>query len=267
MKNLILQYLGFLNTPALWMDATDFGIQQIALNPKVLNFNTAIDPKLRLGKLVERFVSYQLDHDESCSILTENIQIQDGKLTLGELDCLMKENDQPIHLEIVYKFYLYDETVGPSEIDNWIGPNRKDSLTQKINKLKAKQLPLLYHNLTKPLLQRLDLQAEEIQQRVCFKAQLFVPWQNQNQTFKSINNSCIKGFYIKQNELEQFAACQFYLPKKSDWLMDAQIETSWLSFKEFITQLHPILKEERSPLCWIKKPNGEMQKCFIVWWE
>ena len=267
MKNLILQYLGFLNTPALWLDATDFGITQIELNHTVLSFNTALEPKIRLGKLVERFVSFQLTHDKSCTILTENIQIQDGKLTLGELDCLLKQNNQPVHLEIVYKFYLYDNTIGTSEIDHWIGPNRKDSLNQKISKLKAKQLPLLYHNLTIPVLEKLDLQVEEIQQRVCFKAQLFVPWKNQNKTFKSINNSCIKGFYIKQNEIEQFADCQFHLPKKLDWLMDVLTEASWISFKEFMTQLHPIIALKRSPLCWIKKPNSETQKCFIVWWE
>ena len=193
-------------------------------------------------------------------------KVQDGKLTLGELDCLLKENGQPIHLEIVYKFYLYDETAGPTEIDHWIGPNRKDSLTQKIKKLKAKQLPLLYHNLTKPLLQKLDLHAEDIQQRVCFKAQLFVSLQNQKQTFKSINNSCITGIYIKQIELKQFVDCQFYLPKKTDWLMEVQIEVSWLSFKAFTIQLNSVLIEKKSPLCWIKKRNGKTQKCFIVWW-
>ena len=44
-----------------------------------------------------------------------------------------------IHLEIVYKFYLYDNTIGTSEIDHWIGPNRNDSLREKLEKLKSKR--------------------------------------------------------------------------------------------------------------------------------
>ena len=43
------------------------------------------------------------------SVLSENIQIQENvNQTIGELDCLFLDESQPIHLEIQFKFYLYD---------------------------------------------------------------------------------------------------------------------------------------------------------------
>ena len=266
MNSLTLQYLGFLNTPNLWLDTSDFGLQQFELIPTVSDVTDLGEHKLRLGKLVERFVSLQLQQDKSISILADNLQIQDNRITIGEIDCLIQQNKQPIHLEIVYKYYLYDETTGSSEIDHWIGPNRKDSFTQKLAKLKEKQLPLLYHNCTKTVLEKLNIQIEEIQQRVCFKAQLFVPLQKQNHTFKSINSSCIKGFYIKQNEVQQFADCQFYIPKKLDWLIDIPTHQLWQTYDAFLEELTPQLNQNTAPLCWIKKANGNTEKCFVVWW-
>ncbi|WP_452230129.1 DUF1853 family protein [Lacinutrix sp. MEBiC02404] len=266
MKDITLQYLGFLNTPNLWLNTSDFEMQQLEISNTIAILNASETPKLRLGKLVERFVSRQLKQDETVSILIENIQIQNGKLTIGEIDCLLKKDEQIIHLEIIYKFYLYDETVGTKEIDHWIGPNRKDSLVQKLAKLEEKQLPLLYHTCTKPVLEKLGLQVEEIQQRVSFKAQLFVPFHNQNIPFKAINASCVKGFYITQKELQEFKDCTFFIPDKRDWLIDIPTHDSWQSYNTFSKELKPLLNQEKAPLCWLKKTNGETLKFFVVWW-
>ena len=56
--------------------------------------------------------------------------------------------NQLIHLEVSYKFYLYDENLGKLESEKWIGPNKRDSLVQKTAKLKSKQLPILFHKET-----------------------------------------------------------------------------------------------------------------------
>ena len=266
MEDITLQYLGFLNTPNLWLNTSDFKMQQFEITKSISAVSNLENHKLRLGNLVERFVSLQLKQDETVSILVENIQIQKDKITIGEIDCLLKKGEQPIHLEIVYKFYLYDATVGTTEMEHWIGPNRKDSLVQKLAKLEEKQLPLLYHNCTKPVLEKLDVQVEEIQQQVCFKAQLFVPFHNQNIPFKAINASCVTGFYMSQKELPQFADCEFFIPEKLDWLSDIPTHHLWQSYHTFLEALKPLLNQEKAPLCWLKKSNGETEKCFVVWW-
>ncbi len=267
-KELQLQYEGFSKTPFLWHGKGVFDLKQFSGSTKhTAPFTYEITQKLRLGKLVERFVSFELSQDDSISILAENIQIQHKKTTVGELDTLLLKNDDPIHLEIVYKFYLYDAIVGNSEVEHWIGPNRRDSLIQKLSKLKKKQLPLLYTIPTKKYLDKLKLTTNEIKQQVYFKAQLFVPLKDFGNDFKHINNECVYGFYVYPKELLQFSNCKFHLPNKHNWLVNTHTNVNWLNFEDFQNKLQPFLNEENAPLCWLKKPNGTLFKFFVVWWD
>ncbi|MCF2874239.1 MULTISPECIES: DUF1853 family protein [unclassified Tenacibaculum] len=267
-KDLLLQYKGFLETPFLWYGKGVFDFIQFEnLNTKTTSFNSQITQKLRLGKLVERFVSFYLQQNHNIKILTENLQIQDQKRTTGELDCILLKKGKPIHLEIIYKFYLYDSNVGNTEIEHWIGPNRRDSLHQKLTKLKEKQLPLLYSKECATYLQDLNLSAHEIEQQIYFKAQLFTHLKSYNKDeFPIINNECIAGFYIHANELEQFKDSKFYIPNKHNWLVVPHTNINWLNFDDFTSKLQIYLDEENAPLCWLKKPNGELFKFFVVWW-
>ncbi len=260
------RYEGFLKTPYLWVNDAVFNLHQFKVTPKSNKIEIALDEKLRLGKYVERLVSFQLSQQNNISILAENIQIQKNKITLGELDCLLLRNNKPIHLEIIYKFYLYDDSVGDSEIDHFIGPNRKDSLKEKLTKLQEKQLPLLYSDACKPYLEELDLKAENMTQQVCFKTQLFLPFSNKDIELKTLNTNCIAGFYMNQNELNQFKNCKFYIPNKKDWLMLPHTNVSWLNFNAFITITQDYFEQQFSALCWVKLNTGELKKLFLVWW-
>lgn len=267
-KDLQKQYNGFLKTPFLWLEKGVFNLQQFHYSStSYKSFNLKPVTKLRLGKLVERFVSEEIKGDESIKIIAENIQIQDNKRTVGELDCLLLQNGNPIHLEIIYKFYLYDSSVGNTEIEHWIGPNRRDSLIQKLTKLKEKQLPLLYNKKTKPYLEKLNLIAKNIRQQVYFKAQLFVPLQDYRKRFSIINNDCIVGFYIYPKELIQFSDCKFYTPTKHNWLVIPHPQLNWMNFNEFSTKIKLFLAEKNNPMYWMKQPNGELVKFFVVSWN
>lgn len=266
-KDIQLQYKGFLNTPQLWENNEVFELQQFELpNIKTPLFDGFLPKNQRLGRRVENFLSHQLKQDATIRILVENSQIQNKKITVGELDFLIETNKNPIHLEVIYKFYLYDASVGKTELEHWIGPNRRDSLVAKLNKLKNKQLPLLYNPFTEPLLKKLHLKTETIQQQVLFKAQLFVPYKIANTELKSLNNNCINGFYIHLNELQQFKRCKFYIPSKINWLQEIQTQTKWQSFEQFSQTINVFLNQKSAPLCWLKHPNGETEKFFVVWW-
>jgi len=266
-KNIQLQYEGFLNTRQLWKNNEVFGLQQFELsNIKSTTFEGLLQKNQRLGKRVESFLSHLLKQDSTIKILVENSQIQNKKITVGELDFLIEHTKRPIHLEVIYKFYLYDTSVGETELEHWIGPNRRDSLVSKLTKLKDKQLPLLYNLFTKPLLTKLNLNSETIKQQVLFKAQLFIPYQAKNIEVKPLNYECINGFYINFNELQQFNNCKFYIPSKINWLQEIQIQTKWQSFEQFLQTIELFLNQKSAPLCWIKHPNGETEKFFVVWW-
>lgn len=266
-KDLQLQYEGFLQTPFLWHGKGVFDLVQFENNASNTDsFSSTIIKKLRLGKLVERFVTFELQQKEPIHILAENIQIQREKITLGELDCLLSQNNIPIHLEIIYKFYLYDSSQGSNEIEYWIGPNRKDSLSQKLTKLKEKQLPLLYTKECKNYLKQLKLPIHQIKQQTYFKAQLFIPINNIKKDYPLINNQCIIGFYCSLKELSKFSDCKFFIPKKHDWLIIPHTNVHWQIHSTFLKELTIFMSEQNSPLCWLKKSNGELIKFFVVWW-
>ncbi|MDG1841923.1 MAG: DUF1853 family protein, partial [Crocinitomicaceae bacterium] len=174
-KNL-KRFIGYSKTPFLWNTDQINQIKQFDIELNEVN-KTSIDinDSIRLGKLVEHFVFIQLQQNKSISIIVKNLQIIQDKITIGEIDCVIKHLKKYIHLEIVYKFYLYDKHIDTGELDHWIGPNKKDSLVFKLNKLKNKQLPLLHHFKTKELLAKTRLNIDNISSIVFFKAQLFVP--------------------------------------------------------------------------------------------
>jgi len=265
-KNIQLQYQGFLNTPPLWEQRAVYNLEQLGLPYVQCHQLTELyAPNLRLGKRVEQFVITSFKPDKSIKVLAQNVQIQHKKITVGELDCILLRNNSPIHLEIVYKFYLYDADVGTTELEHWIGPNRNDNLLKKLSKLKDQQLPLLFNKHTQQILSDLGLEADELLQRVCFKAQLFIPYQ-QEISFSLLNKDCVQGFYVNFLSLEQFALCKFYIPKKMDWLLDVQTQVAWMSFDIFHQQIAMLIAKKRAPLSWIKFPNGDLKKFFVVWW-
>ena len=265
-KEIQKRYEGYLATSNLWNGDDVFGLHQFELDSKSHKIDISIDDKIRLGKYIERFVSYQLSTVKEVDILAENIQIQKDKRTLGELDCLLTRNEEPIHLEIIYKFYLYDATVGTTEIEHFIGPNRKDALIEKLNKLKKKQLPLLYSNDCKPYLDEYDIEIEKVKQEVLFKAQLFLPYSNQDIQLTKLNTDCVQGFFINRKELEYFKESKFYIPTKKDWLITPHEQVSWITYPSFSNKIKEFEARNFSPLVWIKSKNGKLSKCFIVWW-
>jgi len=268
LTNLQLQYQGYLNTPLLWKESDLLGLHQLELPiQNILEFNQSISDNLRLGKRVERFVSAELKQNTDIEILLENTQIKQEKITIGEIDCILKQNGVPIHLEIIYKFYLYDPNVGTTEIEHWIGPNRKDSLLKKLHKLRDKQLPLIYNEHTKPVLNAIHVNAADILQRLRFKAQLFLPYQGDQGNFNLLNKDCLKGFYIHYSKINQFSHCQFYTPNKIDWLVEIQSDVEWIDFQQFYKRISRQMNEEIAPLYWIKHPNGQTEKFFVVWWN
>ena len=259
------QFNGFYHTPHLFSEEI-MGmsplITQVSQTPK---FQFESIKNLRLGQRVERFVSQELLLVESIKVLAENCQIQNEKITIGELDGLYIIDGIPTHLEIQFKFYLYDESLGETEIERCIGPMRKDSLVEKLTKLKQKQLPLLYSKYTEPLLQQLELNKTSIEQKIYFKAQIFKPL-NDDTLFKTLNNNCVYGFYFNYKDLGKFRDCKFYKPIKVDWLANVDCNTEWQTYEQILPQLKIYETEKYAPLLWLKKPNGELHKCFVVPW-
>jgi len=256
---------GIMQTPNLWKGSELLNIRQFIIDGSDFQLEP-ISSKLRLGMFVEQCVFQSLENNSNYNVLAKNIQIIDNNLTLGELDCILKHNSSIVHLEIAYKFYLFDKTHNENELHCWIGPNRKDSLIEKINKLQEKQLPLLQHPKTVEKLNILKIPTEHIEQQVCFKAQLFVPYSNSGNNYQMVNNDCIVGLYYTLPELANLKPNKFYLPSKLEWASITTESVNWMNFELFMIEIEKALSNSKSPLFWTKDQKGNISKCFAVWW-
>jgi len=263
-----LRYQGCVSTPPLWKNSTVFLFEQIELSSDSEAADDSIVFKnQRLGKLVEEFVFYQLKSRHTISWIFDSLQIQQGKRTVGEIDALYYEGEVPVHLEVAYKFYLFDTIEDYDEpLAYWIGPNRKDSLFYKLGKLEKRQFPLLYNEVTQTYLKHYDLDVKAINQRLCFKAQLFLPYQSINIDVSPLNADCIAGFYISFHKMSLFRECEFFVPVKLDWLIMPSPNVEWMDYSSALEAIVLDIIEKRSPLVWIKRNDNEISKCFVVFW-
>lgn len=264
-----LRYLGYSKTPSLFLEKSPIGIDilEIAHSYESIDSEDFKCNNSRLGKLVEEFVFYDLKLQPQVKWISENLQIQDNKTTIGELDALYHFNHQPVHLEVVYKFYLYDTLNNyNNDLEYWIGPNRKDTLIYKLNKLEQKQFPLLYNSKTKFSLDEEELNTQSIRQKLCFKAQLFLPFNNFEVDIKLLNKDCVTGFYISIEKIEALKNHQFFLPNKLDWLVTPHNNVEWLNFETAKHQIKAFTENKRSPMCWVKHHTAPLKKCFITYW-
>lgn len=269
--NTCLQFKGFLNTPTLFLKENNllnypfFQISTIEIEKNNIPF---VKENLMLGKRVESFFKHYLTIQNTFEILVENLQIFHDKRTIGEIDFILKNNEtaEKLHIELTYKFYLFDPNNSEEEAKNWIGPNRNDSLVEKISKLKEKQFPLLQSNfINNPIIKQ---HRKSIKQQVCFQGQLFIPFSYKDYIFENINPNAIKGYYIKHTELTKNHTSEFlfFIPKKQDWLIDPIHNIAWFSFEEISQTLNESIIKKKSPLVWTKDKNNQVASLFITWW-
>lgn len=274
-NRLNLQLQGFLNTPPLWqykfLDLKQFKLPPVTfpVDFDIVSEIPSITTNYVLGKRVESFFELVLKNTGKYEILAQNIQIQKEKITLGELDFLLKDLslNQFYHIEKVFKFYVYDPSI-ENEMQRWIGPNRKDSFLQKIQKLKKQQLPLLFNPETASVLSKFDLQPEDFEQQICFKANLFIPKGFKDHIYPDINSECIVGLWIHFDEFtsEEYKEHQYFTPSKQDWPILPGHNTEWFSYAEIKIRILQMFQQKKSPLVWIKKGEFEFERIFVVWW-
>ncbi len=275
---LLKQFKGFIETSPLWYDEGPFGILQFNLPsttniiPKENDLLTLI-PSLAenfvLGKRMESFFSFVIRKSPDMKLVAENLQISKEKITIGEIDFIIEDlkRKELLHVEMVYKIYVYDPSF-ENEAERWIGPNRRDSLLQKIQKLRDHQFPLLNRPETLQALKSFKIKTKILKQQVCFKAHLFLPRQLAGQSFPLLNNSCVSGYWIHLHEFtpEEFSDHRFFAPKKQDWPIYPQGNEEWYSYQVIHGQVLQLHEKKTSPLLWMHTSHGEFRRIFVVWW-
>lgn len=264
------QFNGFCATPSIFGQDSDFqyssfDFPEIIDSPELLEDleNISHPRNSVLGKRMESFFELAIKHSKRYELLASNIQVIDHGRTLGELDFLVRDRqlEKVVHVELVYKLYIFDPEMPEM---GWIGPNRRDSFLKKLNRLERHQFPLLYHPATKPYLDKLGLEAGEIDQQVCFKAKLFRSGTNFDHP--GVNRECFTGNWISLQDFNQKRDDSlYYSPKKQDWSCLPRNNRRWFPHSNIKEQVLDLCKKERSPLLWQKSGLG--YDCFfVVWW-
>ncbi|MGC8121270.1 DUF1853 family protein [Marinobacter sp. VGCF2001] len=143
-------------------------------NPEALPPRLAESPERRLGHYVERLYEVLLRDLLGWDIILQNQQIRAGDRTLGELDFLVRnrESGQLEHHEIAIKFYLGFR--GEESQTRWFGPNARDRLDLKTDRLVNHQSQLCRRPETLDLLASLGI-CEPIVPRIFMPGYLFYP--------------------------------------------------------------------------------------------
>ncbi|UZH55104.1 DUF1853 family protein [Salinimicrobium tongyeongense] len=267
------QFKGFLSTSEIFAENAifDYPLYRTLKAISEENFPEIPAPRARvLGKRMEHFFACYVSHFTSEEILLQNQQVIQEKETLGEIDFLLKDtaSEEIFHIELVFKFYIYDPDTGISEKDHLIGPNKRDNLNRKLERLQKRQFPLLFHEAAQNVLQAKGIDVQRVVQKMCFKASVFLPKKMRASALRNINPECVAGFWIKASEFtfEDYGQNTFFSPKKKFWPVLPGQNHSWYSFEEIKVQIAPLLSEKFSPLLWMKTLNGSYQRLFVVWW-
>lgn len=192
-----------------------------------------------------------------------NIQISSHRKTLGELDLLLHANaTTPLHLELALKFYAGIGT-------DWIGPNRKDYLADKLHHTRTRQLPLVQTDAARPVLDQLGWSSPE--SLAVMRGCLFYPANNAFSVTlpDDIAAQHWRGYWCHHRDIQQLLpSAHWYLLAKDEWISPA---VSQIAIPN--TELQPLLdlhfRHLRTPVCLGRMASGswgwgEIERWFIM---
>ncbi len=264
------QYIGFLSTPPLWVN-TQFGIEQFLFPEMDLSSFTPkpIPKRIRLGHQMEYVCKQLIEFQPDYEILLHNLPIREGKKTIGEIDFILRDvhSRKIIHVELTYKFYIINPEIS-EPIHRLMGPNKRDMFFTKMEKIKNEQFQLLHSPQGIKALEALGIEHNEIIHRVCFKAQLFKSYGANASHIRPLNSDCVRGYWMRFDDFNtvEFRQNQFYIPSKSEWVIEPHAKVKWSSYFETLMEVNLLLLKENAPMIWMKKSEMEFEKFFVVWW-
>ena len=264
------QAQGFYNTPPLWKNS-HFGIPQFVF-PKVdmKRFQPDHVPQnLRLGHQMEHVFEQLIRFEGTYEIVLQNQAVLRKKTTIGEIDFILKDAQTQIihHIELTYKFYIIDSSIS-EPIHRLMGPNRRDMFFTKLEKIKFDQFSLIQSPETLPILEEFGINPTDVIQSCCFKAQLFRPFNEATVHIRPLNTDCVVGYWMKFEDFENtnYHDCRFYIPFKKEWPIPPHPDTDWMSYTEALMEVNLRMIQKNAPMVWMRKPSGDLEKFFVVWW-
>ncbi|MFT4850143.1 MAG: hypothetical protein ACI83B_002695 [Sediminicola sp.] len=260
----------FLSAPDLVISSEEYSFTpfQFSLNERLDDETFMFPYDIIIGKQAEFCFAFYLRQSQRYALIASNIQINGKTETVGEIDYLVFDSrtQKTLHVELACKFYLFDSDSRQSEMSKWIGPNRKDSLKTKLDKLKLKQFPLIRRKETEVSLKALQIDVNTIKQSLCLKAFLFLRKGSQLNKFSENYRVCIVGYWLPYAEfISEDKTAMYAVPKKKKWLLPIEDADEWHNFDETKNILKAQIENTQSVLVY-KKVEDLILRFFVVWW-
>jgi hypothetical protein len=187
----------------------------------------------RVGHYFEALVTAWIQHLPQWEVLGKDVQVTQEKRTLGAFDFIVRNPEGGIeHWEVAVKYYLL---LGqPDDWACWIGPNQRDRLDKKVNRMRDHQLALSTRPEAHAALQRLGV--DRIHQRVALlKGILFSPW-GTTVTQPTYAQSTPQGRWVEVSNLKKLQhstpASRWMKREKPYWLAPIRKEGDATDFTD-----------------------------------
>lgn len=171
-------------------------------------------PEKRVGRYFERLIVYWVSQLRRCEVLAESQQMVLNGRTVGEIDLLFRDEQSRLtHWEIAVKFYLQLPRDDSGSFQ-YIGPNARDSLRKKRQRLLDHQLPL-----------SAQFYPEVERRQGLVKGRIFYHWQRGEREIHSreLMNEHLSGRWLRFGELSDFLSQnknRYQILSKPFWLAD-----------------------------------------------
>ena len=223
----------------------------------------------RLGHQMEHVFLNLIKEHTTHTVIVHNKRIKKESRHIGEIDFILQPKDAShyIHVELTYKFYIIDPSIS-EPIHRLMGPNRSDMFFTKMEKIKHKQFPLLRTTEGLAILAANEIDPNILVHETCYKAQLFMPYQEENVSIRPLNQKCVVGYWIRFNVFRAICTREnrYYLPYKKEWVHIPHSKVTWMENYQALLEINLRMLKKNSPMLWVQKPNGEIDKLFVVWW-
>lgn len=186
-------------------------------------------PAQAVGRYFESLVYYWLRHIRGLEILMRNEQVKDAERTIGEIDLVFRDEQQRIvHWETAVKYYLHFPQPNAFSSD-FVGPNSRDNLDQKVERLFG-------HQLKQSIGGPIPVESREAFVKGCI---FYHPKTSPvDQTHHRLHAEHLRGLWIHSSEVDQ-------LPEPGQWNYRWMEKPHWLATTSNQTPSIPSLEIDR----------------------
>lgn len=226
--------------------------------PSALQKHLSQEKSHFIGAYFESLWAFYLLSNPRYELLAKNLQANSNKRTEGEFDFIIWDNEKSvcIHQEIAIKFYLgFDQENYHKFTDGkniWLGPQCKDRLDLKMDKMLNSQINLSTKNSGKQALKsvNIDTDTTRIETQLVMKGYLFYPKNPTVVSPRFCNQNHLKGLWFT---LDEFAA---YIEESNfnAWAMLTKAE--WVSpYSADISAFNISTDRKNNESCFTERPD------------